>query len=135
MRPFTPRNPKVVGGIILLICALTSPGCSFTNIVRTVIYGGEVPFRRNMLLVPHDGDRYGPVSFHQLLEANGVEVSEENYEAIAKSHVLMMLPDFIEYEVRFLDWEEGDWPSTIRKNFNYRMAIWTELGGFEFQKS
>jgi hypothetical protein len=102
-------------------------------IVRRVLYGGEIPFQRNLLVVEQDGNKYGVESYQRLLDLNNVEVSSENREIIAKSIVLMMLPDFIEYEVRFATWEEGDWPSRIRANYNYSLTLWTQLGGYEMR--
>lgn len=102
-------------------------------IIRTITYTDDVPYQHNLLLVRNDKDGYVPVSIPQLLNVNGVVISAENYEAMARSLVMMELPDFIEYEVRFLDWEEGSWPSPIRMSFNYRMIAWTQLGGFKIQ--
>ena len=100
-------------------------------LVREVINGGELPYKRNRLIIEQAGQRYSVKSFQSLLDANNVQVSEENREIIARALILMMLSDFIDHEIRFQSWETGEWRSPIRLPFNYKMTVWTELGGFE----
>ncbi|NIS80226.1 MAG: hypothetical protein GTO14_08460, partial [Anaerolineales bacterium] len=102
-------------------------------IVRRMLYGGELPYQRNLLVVEQDGTRYGVGTFQRLMDVNNVTITEENRELVAKTLVLMMLPDFIEHGVRFVAWEEGDWRSTLRLNFNYSLTLRTELGGYEIR--
>ncbi len=99
-------------------------------VVRRDLYGGEFVQQRNLLIVEHDGQRYTADTFDRLLKANGViTITNENRELVAKAFALMTIPDYLEEEIVFTEWEKGDWPASFGERYNYRLTAWTRILG------
>jgi hypothetical protein len=76
------------------------------------------------------GQRYTAQSFGSLLEANGLAaIGDGKRESVARAFALMTIPDYLEGEILFTKWEQGNWPSSIRLNYNFALTAWTELQG------
>lgn len=89
---------------------------------------------RRRLAAWQDGQHYTAKTFDRLLRANDVlTITEENRELVAKAFALMTIPNYLEEEVVFTEWEEGSWPSSIRLNYNYAITAWTKIQGLKIQ--
>ncbi|MCP4544265.1 MAG: hypothetical protein GY832_44700 [Chloroflexi bacterium] len=82
------------------------------------------------LIVEYDGQHYTSETFDRLLKANGVTITDENRELVAKAFALMTIPDYLEEEVIFTEWEVGEWDSGLFMYTNYLKA-WTKIQGLE----
>lgn len=103
-------------------------------LVKYDLYGGEFVQQRNLLIVEQDDQRYTAETFDHLLEANGItEVTGENRELVARAFALMTIPDYLEEEVVFEQWEEGSWPASFDWHYNYGLTAWTEIQGLTIQ--
>jgi hypothetical protein len=91
------------------------------------------PWRRHVLVVEYVGQRFSRDEFNLLLGYNGVVPGEGNFELVAKAFVLISLPDYLEEEIVFSDWQEGSWPSRIRRPYNYSITSWTRIQGIRIQ--
>ncbi len=101
-------------------------------LVKGYLYGeGSGGGPRNLLIVEHDGQRYTAETFDRLLKANGViTITDENRELVAKAFALMTIPDYLEEDVVFTEWEVGEWESGRYIYTNYLKA-WTKIQGLE----
>jgi hypothetical protein len=98
--------------------------------VRVDVRGGEFPRYRNWLIVEQDGQRYTADTFDRLLAANGVtEITDENRELVAKAFALMTIGDYLDAEVVFTKWEEGEWEGEY--TYDHYLKAWTEIQGLE----
>ena len=80
-----------------------------------------------------NGKHYTAETFDRLLKANGViTITDENRELVAKAFALMTIPDCLEGEIVFTEWEEGEWQSGSLLYTNYLKA-WTEIQGLEME--
>jgi hypothetical protein len=103
-------------------------------LVKTGSYANAYPPEpggsQNWLIVEHDGERYTPDTFDRLLAANGIAgITDDNRELVAKTLVLMTLPDYVEEDITFSQWQQGSWPSVIRLDYNYTITAWTRIQG------
>ncbi len=103
-------------------------------LVKTYLVSGGEPEEgggpRNWLIIEHDGQRYTADTFDRLLKANGViTITNENRELVAKAFALMTIPDYLEEEIVFTEWEKGDWPASFGERYNYRLTAWTRILG------
>lgn len=91
------------------------------------------PQQRYLLIIEQDGKRYTPNTFDHLLTSNDIAITNKNRELVAEALVLMMLPGYLKEEIEFSNWEEGNWSSAIRVDYNYRLTVWTKIQGLEIQ--
>lgn len=96
---------------------------------------GETVERKqgNLLVVEQDGQRlslFPDRMFEQLLETNRIVITSQNQEQVARALVLMRLPDYLENDIVFSNWREGEWAGY---HFNYALNVWTEINGLEFE--
>ncbi len=93
---------------------------------------------RHHIVAWQTGEAYPIEHFARLLERNGVLVTDENRESIARALALMSIPNHLNGEVRFLEW--GPWLKTYDENFTHSLYAWTEIWGcsstwlFEFSE-
>lgn len=93
-------------------------------------YGGQHWFQ---LAARQDDLQYTAENFDQLLSANNIRATDENYELVAQAFALMTLADEVFfYEITFTHWEPIDLEIGFSK-FDRRLQMWTELGGEESQ--
>jgi hypothetical protein len=102
-------------------------------LVKYDLYGGEFAEHHNWLAIKRMGDYLIRDDFQLLLGGNHVFVTDENRETIARAFVLMSLPDYLDEEIVFSDWEEGSWPAGFGMHYNYRIKSWTKIQGLKFQ--
>lgn len=92
-------------------------------------------YRRNYrVIVQQGGQRYTDQSFSGLLEANGITfIGNEQQELVARAFALMTVPNYLEDEIVFTNWEKGSWSSVIRLDYNYALTAWTKIQGLKVQ--
>jgi len=96
-------------------------------VVKRIAYRGEHAERHNILVVEQDGQRYTAEIFDRLLKANGItSVTDESRELVTKAFALMTIPDYLEDEVVFTEWEAGDW-----NGYTHYLKAWTRIQGLE----
>ncbi len=96
-------------------------------------YGGEFIERHNRLVIKQTGDYLSRDDFNSMLEWEQVMITDENRETVARAFVLMSLPDYLDEEIVFSDWEEGSWPAGFGLHYNYAITAWTKIQGLKFQ--
>jgi hypothetical protein len=84
----------------------------------------------NFVIAQQDDKRYTVDSYDKLLAANGMAITDERREQIARSFALMTLANYLEKEIVFQSWEEGSWPAAFDLRYNYKLKLWTEIQGF-----
>jgi hypothetical protein len=82
------------------------------------------------VLAQQDGRIYRVNDFPQLLDANGIVISDQNRELVMKAFALMTLGAYLEDDVHFNDPEAIDLTSGL-SHYTYRLKIWTKLQGVE----
>jgi hypothetical protein len=83
-------------------------------------------FRRR-LVGWHEGQYYTADQFDQLLVANEVTAIEDSIkETAAAALVLMILDDYVQQDIVFVDWSEMEVPPT---RISHSLTCWTELQG------
>jgi hypothetical protein len=87
--------------------------------------------QRNVVMAQQDGSRYSIESFDQLLDANGVEIAEDNREQVARAFALMALANHLQDDVTFTDWQAGEWPARFDLGYQYRLTAWTKIQGYQ----
>jgi hypothetical protein len=100
-------------------------------LVRSMAHSGESEVQNNYIIIEQDGKRYTDKTFDQLLDVNGIDISDENSELIAKALALMTLSDYLTDEITFTKWEEDTTPPPA--NFDYCLTAWTEIQGYELK--
>ena len=96
-------------------------------------YPRNPPFRRSALIIKEWGDYLSREDFNLMLDWDQITVTDENRELVARTFVLMSLPDYLDEEIVFSGWEEGSWPSDINKPYNYAITSWTKIQGLKIQ--
>jgi hypothetical protein len=96
-------------------------------------YGGEFNEHHNQLIIEDWGERLSRDDFHRLLGANHIFVTNENRETVARAFVLISLPDYLDEEIVFSDWEEGSWSAGLGFYYNYKIKSWTKIQGIKYQ--
>jgi hypothetical protein len=100
-------------------------------LVKRMLFA-DVPRQLNVLIIEQDGQRYKANTFDRLLEVNGVVVTDENHESVAKTWALMTVPDYLGEEVIFTKWEKVTYTAEQAiPPYNYNLQAWTKLGGYE----
>lgn len=100
-------------------------------LVKTELYGGEFPEQPNWLIIKQDNKHYTAETFDRLLKANGViTITDENRELVAKAFALMTIPNYLEEEVVFTEWEEVEF-DVATFDYTHRLRAWTKLQGLE----
>ena len=94
------------------------------------LYGGEIVQKSGLLIVEQDGQRYDPKTYDLLLDTNGIVVTDENRELVAKAWALMTIPNFLENEVVFTEWQAVEMPNALH-NFNYSLNGWAKTKGLK----
>lgn len=94
------------------------------------LFGGEFVQKLSLLIVEQDGQRYTPMNYDLLLDANGIVVTDENRELIAKAWALMTIPSYLESEVVFTEWQAVEMPNALH-NFNYCLDGWAKMRGLK----
>jgi hypothetical protein len=79
-----------------------------------------------------DEQAYRSGTFDQLLEINGVVITDTNREVVARAFALMSIPSYLGREVRFLEWHAVD-PETYRHEYSHYLRAWTEIWGCEVE--
>jgi len=105
-------------------------------VVKRMLFGDQFPKQRSILVVKQDGRTLSlnaGKAFEQLMEINNVVISEENQEAIGHALVLMYLPDYLENEIVFEGWQEGNWPAPLGLNYNYTVNVQTDIKEWGFE--
>ena len=103
-------------------------------VVKRDVYGGEFgQQQRNLLIVEQDGQRYTAETFDKLLAANDITITDANLERVAKAFALMTLPDYLEEDIVFTEWAEGDRPGRFGKRYNYSATVWAKIQGLRTQ--
>jgi hypothetical protein len=93
------------------------------------VYGYD---HRLRLVAAHSGHYYTAETFDHLLAANGItRVTDENRELVAKAFALMTVPDYLEEEVVFTEWEEGEWQGEYL--YDHYLEAWTKIQGLEIK--
>ncbi|MCP4544267.1 MAG: hypothetical protein GY832_44710 [Chloroflexi bacterium] len=87
---------------------------------------------RRRLVAWQDDKHYTAKTFDRLLKANGVTITDENRELVAKAFALMTIPDYLEEEVVLTEWEEVNMQPALH-NYNYCLGLWTKLQGLEIK--
>jgi hypothetical protein len=96
-------------------------------------YPRHPPSRHNTLVIHDWGDYLSREDFHRLLGGHQVMVTDENRELVARAFVLVSMPDYLEGEIVFSDWEEGSWPSDWAGPYSHRVTVWTKIQGVRMQ--
>ncbi|MCP4544263.1 MAG: hypothetical protein GY832_44690 [Chloroflexi bacterium] len=84
---------------------------------------------RRRLAAWYDDKHYTAETFDRLLKANGVTITDENRELVAKAFALMTIPDYLKEEIIFIEWVEGDWRTL--HNYDHYLKAWTKIQGLE----
>jgi hypothetical protein len=82
------------------------------------------------VLAQHDNHIYRVNDFPQLLDANGIVISDQNRELVMKAFALMTLGAYLQDDVRFENLEKID----IREGLNHythQLKLWTRLQGIK----
>jgi hypothetical protein len=98
-------------------------------VVRSMAYTGESEVQNNYLIIEQDGQRYTDKTFDQLLDVNGIVISDENSESVAKALALMTLPDYLGNGITFTKWEKE--PTPPPANSEYCLTAWAKIQGWE----
>jgi hypothetical protein len=85
---------------------------------------------RRHLAAWQNGQAYQSETFDRLLEANAVAITDTNRELVARSFALMSISNYLDRDVRFLEWETVDLGTSGTKYSHYLKA-WTETWGCE----
>jgi len=96
---------------------------------ETNMYGYD---RSYFIIAQQDGERYEIRTFDNLLHDNGVVITDENRELVARSAALMTLANFLEEEIILFDLsaiDEGGRGSFER--YNYALIVWTKINGLK----
>jgi hypothetical protein len=96
-------------------------------------YGGEFVEHHNWLAIKKASSYLSRDDFQLMLELEQVVITDENRETVARAFVLMSLPDYLDEEIVFSDWEEGSWPAGFGLYYNYAITAWTKIQGLKFQ--
>jgi hypothetical protein len=86
--------------------------------------------RRRHLVAWQNGQAYQSETFDRLLEANAVAITDTNREMVARSFALMSISNYLDRDVRFLEWGDVD-PETSRTEYSHYLKAWTETWGCE----
>jgi len=87
-------------------------------------------YRRD-LVAWQNGQYYNAETYDRLLDANGIVITDTNREEIAQAFVLMTLLDYLEEEITFSDWTQGDWPAGFGDRFSHSIKVWTRIQGLK----
>jgi hypothetical protein len=99
---------------------------------RYDLHGGRHVQRKTLLFIEQGGQRYRPDDFKRLMAMNGVVVTEENRELVARALVLTRLSDHLWAEIRFSDAGETDKRGTARfQQYNYTITSWSQIQGIK----
>jgi len=85
---------------------------------------------RRRLAAWQDDQYYSAETFDRLLAANGIVVTDENRETVARAFALMTIYGYLEEEVDFTEWGEVEVEPGA---FAYCLEAWTKIGGLELQ--
>lgn len=100
----------------------------------TVEHYGDTPTTSSTLIIEQDRQRYTPDTFDQLLEVNGIVVTDKNRELIAKAFALIGLHNYLAGDIVFSDWQEGgDWWADFGRKPNYSITTWAKIEGMKAQ--
>jgi hypothetical protein len=92
------------------------------------------PLAGSQVIAVQEGQRYTAASFPQLLEANGITITEQNRESIAKAFALMTLAYYLDGDVVFSEAGEVALQGAFSfERFNYRIVAWTKLQGLQLE--
>ena len=83
---------------------------------------------RYKLLAWQNEKQYDAKLFDQFLKANGIAITEENYELISQAFALMTLKEFITEDIIFTHWELISLPNGD-EHYDARLEAWAKLGG------
>ncbi len=76
--------------------------------------GGQV---RHVLVAEQNGQHYDATTFDQLLDANGIVITDTNRELVAKAFALTTLSDYLEQDITFSNLTQGDWDAGFKRRF------------------
>ncbi len=98
------------------------------------LYGYESRQRGNILIAEQDdlSLHFPDRDFDRLLNTNGITISDENRELIARAFALMTIPNYLEEEVVFTEWGKVDM-QPARHDYNYCLRAWTKIQGLEIR--
>ncbi|MBP7686568.1 MAG: hypothetical protein KA765_01610 [Thermoflexales bacterium] len=88
---------------------------------------------RHVLVIEQDGQRFSAESFDQLLNTNNITITDSNRELVIKAFVLTTLADYLEQDVTFSNWTQGDWPGSLGRRFTYSLTVWTKIQGLRMK--
>jgi hypothetical protein len=90
------------------------------------------PLKGSQVIALQEGQHYSATSFPQLLEANGITITEQNRETVAKAFVLMALAYYLDGDVVFSDAGEIDVQGGLpSERYNFGITAWTKLQGLK----
>lgn len=108
------------------------PQAKFFLVKRNVV-GQESGFRQNLLITEQAGQQYGADTFDHLLNLNGIVITDSNRELVIKAFVLTTLTDYLEQDIAFSNWTQGDWPGRLGRRFTYSLTVWTKIQGLRMK--
>jgi hypothetical protein len=108
------------------------PQAKFFLVKRNVV-GQESGFQQNLLVIEQAERRYSAETFDSLLKANDIVITDTNRELVIKAFVLTTLADYLEQEVTFSNWTQGDWPAIFKRRFTYSITAWTKIQGLRMK--
>ena len=108
------------------------PATKFFLVKRNLI-GQETGVQRNWLIAKQNEQQFIAETFDQLLTTNGIAIADANREKVIKAFVLMTLADYLEQDIIFSDWTQGDWPASLGRRFTYSITVWTKIQGLRMK--
>ena len=97
------------------------------------LIGQETGVQRNWLIAKQNEQQFIAETFDQLLTTNGIAIADTNRERVIKAFVLMTLADYLEQDIIFSDWTQGDWPASLGRRFTYSITVWTKIQGLRMK--
>jgi hypothetical protein len=125
--------------VVLTVTRVTRP--EWTGLFPTTKFflvkrnrlGQETGVQRNWLIAKQNGQQFTAETFDQLLTTNGIAIADTNREKVIKAFVLMTLADYIEQDITFSDWTQGDWPAIFKRRFTHSITVWTKIQGLRMK--
>jgi hypothetical protein len=104
------------------------PTTKFFLVKRNVL-GQETGFQSNWLIAKQEHQQFTVDTFDKLLTTDGITVTDQNRELIAKAFVSMKLADYLEAEITFSNCGGIDKPAAGGMRYNYGLRVWTAIQG------
>ncbi|MGB8645250.1 MAG: hypothetical protein WCF84_08425 [Anaerolineae bacterium] len=112
--------------------SLLFPGARFYLVPRVATVQGQAR-QQNKLIVRYQDQWYEPGQFQALLDAFGIQVTNEQVETVSKAFVALRLANYLDRGIIFSDWREETATSILDQPYNYTLSVWTQTQGLKIQ--